>query len=111
MDNKTAVGLLTSLAQESRLSLFRLLVQAGPSGLAAGSIAEQLGVPASTLSFHLKELSHARLVQARQDGRFIYYSADFSVMNALLGFLLENCCGGQQDCCSPIIVTSKGSPS
>jgi ArsR family transcriptional regulator len=104
MDNITAVEIFASLAQESRLGLFRLLVQAGPEGLSAGSIAEQLGMPSSTLSFHLKELSHAGVVQARQAGRFIYYSADFATMNALIGFLTENCCGGQpQACCIPLV--------
>jgi len=100
MDNTKAVRLLAALAQESRLNLFRLLVQAGPEGLAAGAIAERLELPASTLSFHLKELSHAGLVRARQDGRYIFYSTDFDVMNALLGFMTENCCGGQS-CCAP----------
>lgn len=102
MDNVTAVPIFASLAQESRLALFRLLVQVSPEGLAAGDIAAQLGMPSSTLSFHLKELSHAGLVQARQAGRFIYYSADFATVKALLGFLMENCCGGQQDCCTPL---------
>jgi ArsR family transcriptional regulator len=79
-------------------------VQAGPQGLSAGSIAETLGLPSSTLSFHLKELAHAGLIQSRQAGRFIYYSADFATMNALIGFLTENCCGGQpQDCCGPLV--------
>jgi ArsR family transcriptional regulator len=104
MDNANAVKIFASLAQESRLGLFRLLVQAGPQGLAAGSIAEQMGLPSSTLSFHLKELVHAGVVQSRQSGRFIYYSADFATMNALLGFLTENCCGSQpQDCCPPLM--------
>ena len=103
MDNATAVRIFASLAQESRLGLFRLLVQAGPQGLSAGSIAEELGLPSSTLSFHLKELVHAGVVQPRQAGRFIYYSADFATMNALLGFITENCCGGQpQECCAPL---------
>lgn len=100
MDNKSAVVLLSSIAQEARLDIFRLLVQAGPSGLAAGSIGGQLGIPNSTLSFHLKELSHAGLVNSRQESRFIYYSANYESMNQLLGFLTENCCGGQQTCCS-----------
>ena len=108
MENKTAVALIASLAQESRLGLFRLLVQAGPEGLAAGDIAEQLGVAASTLSFHLKALSHAGLVQARQSGRFIYYSADFAMMNALLAFLTENCCGRQTACCTPTCNPNEG---
>jgi len=103
MDNTSAVKIFAALAQESRLGLFRLLVQAGPDGLSAGSIAERLGMPSSTLSFHLKELVHAGVVQPRQAGRFIYYSADFATMNALLGFLTENCCGGQpQECCAPL---------
>jgi ArsR family transcriptional regulator len=104
MDNIVAVKIFASLAQESRLALFRLLVQAGPEGLPAGVIAEQLGLPSSTLSFHLKELSHAGVVQSRQAGRFVYYSADFTSMNALIGFLTENCCGGQpQECCVPLV--------
>lgn len=103
MDNPSAVKIFAALAQESRLGLFRLLVEAGPEGLSAGSIAEQLGLPSSTLSFHLKELAHAGVVQSRQAGRFVYYSADFATMNALLGFLTENCCGGQpQACCVPL---------
>ena len=104
MDNAAAVKIFASIAQESRLSLFRLLVQAGPQGLSAGGIAETLGLPSSTLSFHLKELAHAELIQSRQAGRFIYYSADFATMNALIGFLTENCCGGQpQECCTPLV--------
>jgi ArsR family transcriptional regulator len=103
MDAVNAVKIFASLAQETRLGLLRLLVQAGPQGLPAGSIAEQMSLPSSTLSFHLKELLHAGVVQSRQAGRYIYYSADFATMNALLGFLTENCCGGQpQDCCPPL---------
>jgi DNA-binding transcriptional ArsR family regulator len=101
MNNAIAVRQLASLAQESRLSLFRLLVQAGEAGLAAGQIAEQLGVPASTLSFHLKELSHANLIQGRQEGRFVYYTADYAAMEALLAFLTETCCDGPPGCCLP----------
>jgi len=111
MDNATAVKICASLAQESRLGLFRLLVQAGPEGLSAGTIADKLGLPSSTLSFHLKELVHAGVVQSRQAGRFIYYSADFATMNGLLAFLTENCCGGQpQECCPPPVACQK-SPS
>jgi DNA-binding transcriptional ArsR family regulator len=95
MDTKAAVRSLAALAQDSRLEVFRLLVQAGPQGLAAGEIAERLGVPASTLSFHVKALSQAGLVESRPDSRFIYYSANFAAMSALLAFLGENCCGGQ----------------
>lgn len=99
MENKDAVAGLAALAQESRLAIFRLLVQAGPEGLAASKIAEALGMPASSLSFHLKELSRAALIAPRQEGRFIIYAARFDRMNALLDFLTENCCGGKP--CGP----------
>ena len=95
MDNKTAVRSLAALAQDSRLQVFRQLVQAGPEGIAAGELAESLEIPATTLSFHLKTLSHAGLIESRQDGRFIYYTANYAAMNALLGFLGDNCCGGR----------------
>ena len=91
---KRAVQTLSALAQESRLAIFRHLVQAGPQGLAAGAIGEQLGLPPATLSFHLAGLTRAGLAQSRQDGRFVIYSADYAAMNALLGFLTENCCQG-----------------
>lgn len=100
MENKHAVVALGALAQESRLAAFRLLVQAGPAGLAASKIAETLGVPSSSLSFHLKELTNANLIVPRQEGRFIIYAAKFDTMDALLGFLTENCCGGNP--CSPL---------
>lgn len=99
MDTKTVLAALAALAQESRLSAFRLLVQTGPQGLAASKIAEQLGIAPSSLSFHLKELAHAGLVVARQDGRFVIYSANFDTMNGLLAFLTDNCCGGAP--CAP----------
>lgn len=100
METKFALTALAALAQESRLAVFRLLVQAGPDGgMAASKIAEALDLPASSLSFHLKELTHANLISPRQDGRFIIYTAQFDTMNALLGFLTENCCGGQS--CTP----------
>jgi DNA-binding transcriptional ArsR family regulator len=94
MENKSAVTLLTALAQESRLAIFRLLVTQGPEGLPAGKIGELLDLAPATLSFHLKELSRAGLLQSRQDGRFVYYAADFDAMAALIGFLMENCCAG-----------------
>jgi len=94
MDKNSALRALTGLAQESRLDIYRLLVERGPEGVAAGEIATRLGVPSTTLSFHLKELSRAGLVVARQDGRFIYYSANFITMNGLVGYLTENCCRG-----------------
>lgn len=95
MDTKHALTALAALAQESRLAVFRLLIEAGPGGMAASKIGEALKVPASSLSFHLKELSHANLISARQDGRFVIYSAQFATMNDLIAFLTDNCCGGQ----------------
>ena len=99
MDTKVAVRSLAALAQDSRLEVFRLLVQAGPEGLPAGDIAERLGIPPSTLSFHVKALSHAGLVESRPKSRFIHYSANFAAMNGLIAFLGENCCSGQS--CAP----------
>ena len=107
MESITAVAALGALAQESRLQVYRLLVQAGSGGIAASDLAGRLGIPANTLSFHLKTLSHADLVVSRQDGRFIYYSANYGHMNALLGFLTENCCGGKS--CKPAAVARKRS--
>ena len=92
---------LSALAQESRLKVYRLLVEAGPQGLSAGRIGEELGVPPATLSFHLAHLARARLVSARQEGRFIFYAADFQNMNALVGYLTENCCSGRA--CAPAV--------
>lgn len=94
MENKTVVTALAALAQESRLSIFRLLVQMGPEGMPAGKIAEQLGIPASSLSFHLKELNHAGLISSQQKSRSIIYTANYSAMNDLIAFLTENCCKG-----------------
>jgi ArsR family transcriptional regulator len=99
MDTQAAVKLLASIAQEARLEIFRLLVQAGPNGLPAGAIADTLAIPASTLSFHLKELVHAGLANQQPQGRFIYYAANYQAMNGLMAFLTENCCQGQA--CTP----------
>lgn len=95
MNSPDAVTALAALAHGHRLAAFRHLVQAGPAGLAASRIAEALGISAPALSFHLKELAHAGLVVSRQDGRFVIYAAQFETMNELVGFLTENCCGGQ----------------
>ena len=92
MDAKLAVVALAALAQDSRLRIYRMLVEAGPTGLAVGEIGASLHVAPATLSFHLKELTHARLVTLRQEGRFIFYSASYETMNQLLGYLTENCC-------------------
>jgi len=107
MKADSAIAALAALAQEHRLGLFRLLVQAGDKGMPAGAIAEKLGVPNSSLSFHLAQLTRAGLAKSRQDGRFVIYSADFESMNALVGYLTENCCGGGQSC-APVKVNLKG---
>jgi ArsR family transcriptional regulator len=104
MQTKDVITALAALAQESRLAVFRLLVQTGPAGLAASKIAEILGVPPSSLSFHLKELSYADLVISRHEGRFVIYSANIANMNSLIGFLTENCCGGNP-CVSTVTPT------
>jgi ArsR family transcriptional regulator, arsenate/arsenite/antimonite-responsive transcriptional repressor len=100
MDSNIVVRALSALAHESRLAIFRSLVVAGPDGIAAGEIAQQLGLSPSSLSFHLRDLAHAELVKARQEGRFIFYSANFDAMSGLIGFLTENCCAGA-DCLLP----------
>jgi DNA-binding transcriptional ArsR family regulator len=94
METKDVLAGLAAIAQESRLAVFRLLVQAGPEGMAASKIGEQLDIPPSSLSFHLKELHHARMVASRQEGRYVIYSANFDTMQGLIAFLTENCCGG-----------------
>lgn len=94
METITAVPLLAALAQETRLSVFRLLVEQGPGGMPAGQIAERLGISPATLSFHLKELTHAGLTLSRQEGRYVIYSANFKAMDDLLSFLTQNCCAG-----------------
>ncbi|MDY7547157.1 metalloregulator ArsR/SmtB family transcription factor [Glaciimonas sp. CA11.2] len=99
MNTQTAIAALAALAQDSRLAVYRLLVQTGPSGMPPSKIGEQLGIPPSSLSFHLKELTHANLVTSKQEGRFVIYAANFTTMNGLVGFLTENCCGGNP--CTP----------
>lgn len=100
MNSRDAVKVLAALAQESRLATFRALVEAGPAGLAAGRISDLTGIAPSSLSFHLKELSHAGIVKSRQAGRFVIYTTHFARMNALLTFLTEKCCGGNP--CAPV---------
>ena len=95
MELKQNVNCLAALAQETRLAIFRLLVEAGPEGLCAGDIGARLGVAPATLSFHLAQLANAGLGDARQQSRFIFYSANFEAMNGIVGFLTENCCGGK----------------
>ena len=99
MELKQAVKALTALAQESRLRVFRLLVPAGQVGVAAGEIAERLHVPPATLTFHLKELSHAGLIESRREGRSIIYFLRCEAMSELLTFLAKDCCKGQPNLC------------
>lgn len=112
MDEHRAVSALGALAQETRLALYRLLVARGPDGLSAGVIAERLDVAPSSLSFHLRELTHAGLVSQRRAGRQLIYAAEYETMNALLGYLTENCCGRGDGCtrfCTPADLTVKES--
>ncbi|MDB5855314.1 MAG: ArsR family transcriptional regulator [Herminiimonas sp.] len=102
METKTVIAALGALAQPSRLAVFQLLVQAGPGGVAATRIAEALDIPPSSLSFHLKELMHAGLLTQAKQSRSLIYSVNFETMNGLLGFLTQNCCGGNP--CSPVRV-------
>jgi ArsR family transcriptional regulator, arsenate/arsenite/antimonite-responsive transcriptional repressor len=104
METKNVIAALAALAQDSRLAVFRLLVQAGPEGLAASKIAETLDLPPSSLSFHLKELMHADLLLQTKQSRSLIYTANFATMNALLGFLTENCCGGNP--CTSVSITT-----
>ena len=111
METKDALTALSALAQSSRLAVFRALVQAGPAGLAAGRISELTAIAPSSLSFHLKELSHSGLVEARQEGRFVIYTARYQTMNGLLDYLTDNCCGGNPctpaSSCAPQTVSRK----
>jgi ArsR family transcriptional regulator len=111
MNERDAVTALAALAQESRLAVFRLLVHRGPDGYPAGEISERLGIPAPTLSFHLKELAGAGLVAARKDGRFIHYSPDFERMRALVAYLTDHCCSlaaaCAPECAAPVATRRK----
>jgi len=94
MEKEESLQRLAALAQETRLDIFRLLVESGPAGLAAGDIGGRFGLPAATLSFHLKELRQAGLISSRRAGRSLIYAADFAAMNGLIAYLTENCCRG-----------------
>jgi ArsR family transcriptional regulator, arsenate/arsenite/antimonite-responsive transcriptional repressor len=98
MEKAQAVAALAALAQDSRLDVFRLLVQAGPHGLPAGQVAASLALAPNTLTFHFDRLRQAALVTVRRDGRSMIYAARFDTMNAVIGFLTENCCRGSADC-------------
>ena len=110
METKFVLAALSALAQATRLAVFRYLVETGPEGAVAGAIGTALGLAPPTLSFHLKELSHAGLVVSRQEGRYVWYSADFATMNGLIAYLTENCCAGRPcpPTCMPIKPASRG---
>jgi len=108
MEIKAAVAALAALAQETRLAIFRLLIEAGPEGVAAGRIGEMLKVPGATMSFHLKELVRAGLVSSRQEKQFIYYAVDFECMAELMTFLTQNCCHGMPQECLAVVETALG---
>ncbi len=99
MERLEAIAALAALAQETRLDIFRLLVQAGPGGLPPGRIGERLGLAAATLSFHLNQLKHAGLITVRREGRSLIYMAEYDAMNGLLAYLAENCCQGDPAGC------------
>ena len=110
METKSALKTLAALAQETRLAIFRHLVERGPQGAVAGSIAESLDIPAATLSFHLKEMTHADLLESNQEGRFVRYTASLLVVQDLVGYLTENCCGGDMSKCAPVYAPSPAKP-
>lgn len=105
METAAALASLVGLAQETRLAVFRLLVEVGPDGLAAGEIAGLLDIPAPTLSFHLRQLNHAHLVVSQRTGTSIRYAANFDTMNGLVAYLTEKCCGGDPSLCQPAVAT------
>ena len=113
MKSNDAIGSLAALAQESRLAIFRALVRRGPEGYTPTQLGEKLNVAASTLSFHLKELQRAGLIDVRRDGRFLYYRPNFAHMKQLIGFLTENCCVlADRGCgpeCAPAVL-ARGAP-
>src|ERR1700712_4002517 len=103
MDERQALAAFAALAQENRLRMVRVLVTAGPNGLSAGALAKAVGVSTSNLSFHLKELEHAGLLQSRREGRSIIYSATYPALSNLIEFLMKDCCQGHPEVCAPAV--------
>jgi ArsR family transcriptional regulator len=111
MESSNAISALSALAQDARLAIFRLLVEAGPNGLPVGGIAAALSIPATTLSFHLMQLKNADLVTCRRQGRHLIHAANYGCMTDLLAYLSENCCGGNPSACLPVTVCKPAKPS
>jgi DNA-binding transcriptional ArsR family regulator len=103
VNRRQALASFAALSQDTRLGIVRLLVKAGPEGIGAGEIADEIGVSASNLSFHLKELLHAGLVESKRDARAIIYSANYGALRDLIGFLMKDCCAGRPEICAPIL--------
>jgi len=110
MEERQALASFGALSQETRLRIVRLLVQAGPEGMAAGAVGEAVGVSASNVSFHLKDLERAGLVAARREARSIFYSADFQALAGLLQFLMRDCCAGRPEICAPAMAAAQCNP-
>ncbi len=106
MDDRNAIPMLAALAHEHRLAIFRLLVRQGPNGMPAGEIADRIGISATSMSFHLKELSRAGLVQATREGRFVRYAVEVEAVRGLLCFLTEECCQGRPELCGSVFAIS-----
>lgn len=111
MEERQALIAFGALAQETRLRIIRLLVKAGPEGLAAGAVAEAAGVTASNVSFHLKELERGGLVAAHRVSRSIVYSAEFEALSGMIRFLMEDCCSGRPEICAPALASSCCTPA
>lgn len=108
MDQSQALAGFAALSQETRLDIIRLLVRAGPEGVPAGAVAEAVGVSASNVSFHLKELERASLIKARREARSIIYNANFDTLRDLIGFLLRDCCADHPKICGPVLAAARG---
>ena len=111
MEERQARTVFAALSQETRLRIVRLLVQAGPDGMAAGAIAEAVAVSPSNVSFHLKDLEHAGMIVPRREARSIIYSADFSGLRDLIAFLMKDCCAGHPEICAPALADARCGPS